>query len=77
MDPSTIDESVDMKGPTPNSNWVIPGKLIAGAYPGDISSEFCHQDTILSIIDAGMLEKTAYCDPLVMLPETITCAKNT
>ncbi|KAL6079114.1 ADP-ribose glycohydrolase ARH3, variant 3 [Balamuthia mandrillaris] len=24
-----------LRGPTPRSNWVIPGRLLAGAYPGD------------------------------------------
>ena len=46
-------EKVDMKGPTPNSNWVIPGKLIAGAYPGSSESASKHRETITSILDAG------------------------
>lgn len=47
-------EKTDMKGPTPNSNWVIPGKLIAGAYPGSSESESKHRETITSILDAGV-----------------------
>ena len=54
MDASTIDETGDMKGPTPSSNWVIPGKLIAGAYPCSLQkNEAQHRETIASIIDAG------------------------
>lgn len=46
------DENADMKGPTRSSNWVIPLKLIAGAYPGNLD-ETEHRDTITAIIDAG------------------------
>ena len=49
------DESADMKGPTPSSNWVIPLKLIAGAYPGSPTCETKHRDTITAIIDAGSI----------------------
>ena len=53
LDIPICDESADMKGPTPWSNWVIPLKLIAGAYPGNPTSETKHRDTITAIIDAG------------------------
>ena len=43
-----------VKGPTPTSNWVIPGKLIAGAYPGSIEPEK-HRATIKSVIESGEL----------------------
>ena len=43
-----------VKGPTPTSNWVIPGKLIAGAYPGNIEPEK-HRATIKSVIESGEL----------------------
>lgn len=48
------DENTTKKGPTPNSNWVIPGKLIAGAYPGSADSETKHRDVITAIIDSGI-----------------------
>ena len=51
---STIDEKADMKGPISTSNWVIPGRLIAGSYPGSKESDAQHRDTISSIIDAGI-----------------------
>lgn len=43
-----------MRGPTPDSNWVIPGRLMAGAYPGNVQDEV-HQTTIAALIDAGTL----------------------
>ena len=56
----TIDETADMRGPTPCSNWVIPRKLVAGAYPGDALSETKHRATIAAIVDAGMSHKHAH-----------------
>ena len=50
----TIDETADMRGPTPCSNWVIPRKLMAGAYPGDTLNEMKHRATIAAIVEAGM-----------------------
>lgn len=64
LDASTIDEKADMKGPISTSNWVIPGKLIAGSYPGSQESEVKHRDTIAAIIDAGKEElnsRNSYC----------------
>ena len=55
LDASTIDKEADMKGPISTSNWVIPGKLIAGSYPGSQESEVEHRDTIAAIIDAGII----------------------
>ena len=69
MDPSTIDEDADMRGPTPDSNWVIPGKLIAGAYPGDREGKDHHRDTIASVIDAGIIVCThIQCEVYKCLP---------
>ena len=42
----------DMRGPTPTSNWVIPGKLIAGAYPGS-PHPAKHSETIRSLVLSG------------------------
>ena len=29
----------DMRGPTESSNWVVPGRLLTGGYPGDYNYE--------------------------------------
>ena len=50
--PPLCDPSVDMHGPTPTSNWVISGKLIAGAYPGSPKQDK-HRDTIKAVINSG------------------------
>lgn len=49
--PSLDNKSV-FKGPTEFSNWVIPKRLIAGAYPGH-KEEPLHTQIIQGIIDAG------------------------
>ena len=45
-------DTADMRGPMPTSNWVIPGKLIAGAYPGSVNSEK-HLQIIRDVIQSG------------------------
>ena len=48
----------DMRGPTPTSNWVIPGKLVAGAYPGS-PHPAQHSEIIRSLVLTG--EETKWC----------------
>ena len=43
-----------LEGPIPTSNWVIPGRVIAGAYPGSLH-EPQHSETIEAVISAGTL----------------------
>lgn len=38
---------------TPMSNWVIPGKLMQGAYPGDKDLQL-HKDKLDAILDSGV-----------------------
>ena len=43
----------DLKGPNETSNWVIPGRLLTGAYPGECT----RQETLANIkylLKAGM-----------------------
>lgn len=40
----------DLKGPTPSSNWIIPGKLLTGSYPGMYRSD---EDDIRDLLKAG------------------------
>jgi len=40
-------------GPLSKSNWVIPGALLAGAYPGS-QLKYEHLDKISSLLDAGV-----------------------
>jgi len=42
----------DIAGPTNESNWVIPGKVLAGAYPGD-RKEPSHSEKIELIVSTG------------------------
>ena len=44
----------DLRGPIAVSNWVIPGRLIAGGYPGNIEHKK-HLETICSVFETGKL----------------------
>ena len=44
--------SGELRGPTDSSNWVIPGRLLTGAYPGGFSSEGTRGD-ITKLLKAG------------------------
>ena len=50
--PPLCREVEDMRGPTPTSNWVVPGRLIAGAYPGSKDPDL-HNGIIRTLIEAG------------------------
>ncbi|KAL6046962.1 ADP-ribose glycohydrolase ARH3 [Balamuthia mandrillaris] len=39
-----------LRGPTPRSNWVIPGRLLAGAYPGD-RKEPQHTEVVHTLVN--------------------------
>ena len=39
--------------PTSSSYWVVPGRLLAGAYPGDLDPE-AHEAKVQVLIDAGI-----------------------
>jgi protein-tyrosine phosphatase len=39
--------------PTDSSYWVVPGKLLAGAYPGDLQAA-AHERKIRALVDAGV-----------------------
>jgi protein-tyrosine phosphatase len=39
--------------PTDTSYWVVPGKILAGAYPGDLHAE-AHERKIRALVDAGV-----------------------
>ena len=54
--PPLSSDHEDMRGPTPTSNWVIPGKLIAGAYPGNSRPEK-HSQKIRALILSGKENK--------------------
>jgi len=45
--------SVDFRGPTPTSNWVIKGRVMAGAYPGS-REENEHNATMKQILDSNI-----------------------
>lgn len=62
--PPLPSDGADMRGPTPTSNWVIPGKLIAGAYPGNPHPEK-HRETIRAVIQSG--ERNCPCFLLLVL----------
>ena len=47
-----------MEHPIPDSYWVIPGKLLAGAYPGD-SDDVAARRKLNTLLDAGV---TAFVD---------------
>jgi protein-tyrosine phosphatase len=51
--PSLPADGDDVRGPISVSNWVIPGKLIAGGYPGNIDSGK-HMETIKMVVDSGV-----------------------
>mmetsp|Transcript_19221 Transcript_19221/g.34210 ORF Transcript_19221/g.34210 Transcript_19221/m.34210 type:complete len:353 (-) Transcript_19221:316-1374(-) len=40
-------------GPTDESNWVIPGKLLVGAYPAE-ASDSAHEERLSSILACGV-----------------------
>lgn len=40
-------------GPTANSNWVLPGRLLAGAYPGSRDKDE-HLSIVRNIVSAGV-----------------------
>eukprot|EP00741_Cyanophora_paradoxa_P002627 tig00000615_g2549.t1 len=42
-----------VRGPTGYSNWVVPGRLMAGAYPASLN-DYEHINTILSILKKGI-----------------------
>ena len=44
----------EIAGPTDWSNWVIKGKLVAGAYPGH-QNEKDHQQVITQIVQQGQI----------------------
>ena len=50
--PSLPQDGEDVRGPLPTSNWVIVGKLIAGAYPGSSNREE-HMMIVRSLIQCG------------------------
>ena len=58
----------DMRGPTPTSNWVIPRKLIAGAYPGS-PYPAKHSETIRALVLSGKEKKklNKWCVVLLVL----------
>jgi hypothetical protein len=39
--------------PTASSYWIVPGRLLAGAYPGDSDPE-THRVKVQALIDAGI-----------------------
>jgi hypothetical protein len=39
--------------PTTSSYWVVPGRLLAGAYPGDSDPE-AHRAKVQALVDAGI-----------------------
>ncbi len=43
----------DLKGPTETSNWVIPGRLLTGAYPGEYTPEETAAN-LKALLKAGM-----------------------
>jgi hypothetical protein len=49
-----VPSSRDMQGPTEQSNWVIPGKLLTGAWPGSTDFED-HVQIVSRILRAGAL----------------------
>ena len=51
--PPLPSDFAEMKGPISTSNWVIPGKLIAGSYPGS-ADEKKHKLKITNIIQCGI-----------------------
>ena len=68
--PELAPETASMKGPTPTSNWVIPGRLIAGAYPGNPSLPK-HTETIKAIVESG--QSIAICRSCSVMIAGVTC----
>lgn len=52
--PALPSDTEDVSGPIDTSNWVIPGRLIAGSYPGSILEEK-HSQVIRDIVITGKL----------------------
>jgi hypothetical protein len=41
------------RGPTTHSNWLIPGRLLASAYPGFSGIEPMHSTQLTAFLEAG------------------------
>lgn len=54
--PELPEPSKLLAGPTETCNWVIPGRVMAGAYPGN-QHEPLHSQHIESIISAGNISQ--------------------
>lgn len=50
---SLINNTQVYRGPTDESNWVIPGKLMVGAYPASLDQAL-HERQLSSILDLGI-----------------------
>lgn len=50
--PDLVPPSSEHSGPTETCNWVIPTKVMAGSYPGDLDPEKAKQK-ISSLLEAG------------------------
>lgn len=61
--PSEPKKDNPMRGPIPTSNWVVPGLVIAGAYPGS-PHEPEHSNTVDVVISSGTSP------PLVLLVQS-------
>lgn len=44
----------EYQGPTEESNWVIPGRLMVGAYPGEALDDMEHMRTLRSLLALGI-----------------------
>ena len=43
-------------GPLPESNWVIKGQLIAGAYPGDENNDSTNINNLIKVLNCGVTQ---------------------
>ncbi len=53
--------SGDLRGPTDSSNWVIPGRLLTGAYPSDFYGVSNTQAHIKALLSAGVYFNNVQC----------------
>src|SRR5438105_11918660 len=52
--PAKMTLPIPSRGPTSTSNWIYPGRLLVGAYPGNKESIEKHELIIKQIVDVGI-----------------------
>ena len=66
----------DLSGPTDSSNWVIPGRLLTGAYPSDFYGVSDTQTHVKALLNAGVYFNIIVFTVCAELSVLCTCNNN-